>query len=67
LHLLANENPATIQRRLAVAAKTLGITLSMKRSGEDIYFWIEPQEEAKPRLKAQAAEEASNRPKPWPS
>jgi hypothetical protein len=49
LELSADERPATIQRRLTVAAQTLGIPLTMKRSGEDVYFWIEPQEEAKPR------------------
>jgi hypothetical protein len=32
---------ATIGRRLAVAAKALGITLVIKRSGEDVYFWRE--------------------------
>jgi hypothetical protein len=49
LHPVENEKPATIRRRLAVAAQALGTTLRIKRSGEDIYFWREDKEEAEPR------------------
>jgi hypothetical protein len=42
LHLVENENPATIRKRLVLAAQALDITLAIKRSGQDIYFWIEP-------------------------
>jgi hypothetical protein len=35
LHPVENEKPATIRRRLAVAAKALGTNLTIKRSGED--------------------------------
>jgi hypothetical protein len=35
------ENPLTIRRRLAGAAQTLGISLVIKRSGQDVYFWRE--------------------------
>jgi hypothetical protein len=49
LHPEEDENPATIRRRLTVAAKTLGIDLIIKRSGQDIYFWTAALEEAKPR------------------
>jgi hypothetical protein len=35
----AEETPATIRRRLGVAAKTLGIPLIIRRSGNDLYFW----------------------------
>jgi hypothetical protein len=42
LRLLENENPTTIRKRLVLAAQALGITLGIKRSGQDIYFWIEP-------------------------
>jgi hypothetical protein len=49
LHLLEDENPLTIRRRLVVAAQTLGITLVIKRSGADIYFWSEEAAEEQPR------------------
>jgi hypothetical protein len=49
LHPLADEKLTTIRRRLVVAAQTLGITLVIKRSGDDLYFWSEPSGEAQPR------------------
>jgi hypothetical protein len=42
LHLVENENPATIRKRLVLAAQAVDITLVIRRSGQDIYFWIEP-------------------------
>jgi hypothetical protein len=51
LHILEQEKPATIRRRLLVAAKALGIPLTIKRSGQNVYFWIEGWGEAKPRGK----------------
>jgi len=42
LHLRKNENPTTIRKRLVLAAQALGINLVIKRSGPDLYFWIEP-------------------------
>jgi dipeptidyl aminopeptidase/acylaminoacyl peptidase len=39
------ENPATIRRRLAAAAKALGTNLIIKRSGMDVYFWAAPSKE----------------------
>jgi hypothetical protein len=42
LRLLEQENPTTIRKRLVVAAQAVGIPLVIKRSGQDIYFWIEP-------------------------
>jgi hypothetical protein len=47
----AEETPATIRRRLGVAAKTLGIPLIIKRSGNDIYFWREDGGDEQPRTK----------------
>jgi hypothetical protein len=44
------ENPLTIRRRLATAAQRLGIHLTVKRSGQDVYFWREDWEE-QPRTK----------------
>jgi hypothetical protein len=51
LHVLEQENPLTIRRRLVGAAKALGITLTIKRSGQDIYFWREDGGEEQPRRK----------------
>jgi hypothetical protein len=41
LTLGEEEKHTTIGRRLGVAAKTLGIPLTIKRSGTDLYFWRE--------------------------
>jgi hypothetical protein len=49
LHQKEDEKLTTIRRRLVVAAQTLGITLVIKRSGADIYFWKEEPAEAQPR------------------
>jgi hypothetical protein len=49
LHPKEDEKLTTIRHRLVVAAQTLGITLVIKRSGEDIYFWSEGRGEAQPR------------------
>jgi hypothetical protein len=49
LHLLEGEKPATMRRRLAVAAQTLGTKLVIKRAGDDVYFWSEPSAEEQPQ------------------
>src|SRR5918996_4960025 len=51
LHVSEQEKPLTIRRRLTVTAQMLGITLTIKRSEEDIYFWSEAEavEQSKPR------------------
>jgi hypothetical protein len=49
LHPKEDEKSTTIRRRLVVTAKTLGITLVIKRSGEDIYFWSGGRAAAQPR------------------
>jgi hypothetical protein len=54
LRLLEHENPTTIRKRLGLAAEALGIPLGIRRSGQDLYFWIE--QPGKP-----AAEEKSQR------
>jgi hypothetical protein len=57
------ETPATIRRRLGVAAKTLGIPLIIKRSGNDVYFWREngggEQPQRKRRYTRRAREETT--------
>jgi len=35
------ENPLTVRRRLVSAATALAISLTIKRSGNDLYFWWE--------------------------
>jgi hypothetical protein len=49
LHLLKNEKPATIRRRLAAATHALDTPLVIKRSGADVYFWTESATEEQPR------------------
>jgi hypothetical protein len=46
-----SENPMTIRRRLAAAAKAMHITLIIKRSGNDVYFWREDGGDQQPRTK----------------
>jgi hypothetical protein len=45
------EKHTTIRRRLGVAAQTLGISLIIKRSGGNVYFWREDGEMEQPRTK----------------
>jgi hypothetical protein len=45
------ETSTTIRRRLGAAAKTLGIPLIIKRSGNDVYFWRENGGEEQPSIK----------------
>jgi hypothetical protein len=46
-----NENPLTLRRRLVTASQALDTKLVIKRSGTDVYFWIEPEaeEQSKPK------------------
>jgi hypothetical protein len=49
LHVLEQENPLTIRRRLVTAAKAMNIPLTIKRSGNELYFWREDGEAEQPR------------------
>jgi hypothetical protein len=51
LRIGEDENPLTIRRRIAVAAQTLSIPLTIKRSGRDVYFWREDKGDEQPRSK----------------
>jgi hypothetical protein len=51
LRIGESENPLTIRRRLAVAAKAMNTPLIIKRSGNAVYFWREDTEEEQPRTK----------------
>jgi hypothetical protein len=61
LHLLEQENPTTIRKRLAIAAQAVGIPLIIKRSGQDIYFWIE--QPSKPAGEEQPKRRRGRRPR----
>jgi hypothetical protein len=43
------EKHTAIRRRLVSAAKALGVTIIIKRSGNDLYFWPEAGEAEQPR------------------
>jgi hypothetical protein len=51
LHVLEGENPLTIRRRLVTAAKAMNIPLTIKRSGNELYFWREDGREEQVRSK----------------
>jgi hypothetical protein len=51
LRVAEGENPMTIRRRLVAAAQAMHITLIIKRSGNDIYFWREAREDEQLRTK----------------
>jgi hypothetical protein len=44
-----SENPMAMRRRLAAAAKAMHISLTIKRSGNDVYFWRENGGDEQPR------------------
>jgi len=43
------ESVATVRRRLGVAAKLSGKDITIKRQGNEVYFWVQPY----PRLRRQ--------------
>ena len=70
LHVSEQERHPTIRRRLTVTAQMLGITLTIKRSGEDIYFWKEGEAAAQPRrrpTRRRRAQAATTAPEQSPS
>ena len=44
-----DEKITTVRRRLGDAARLAGKNLVIKRTGEDLYFWVEPTGEERPR------------------
>jgi hypothetical protein len=44
-----DEKHSTVRRHLTTAAKAMNITLTLKRSGNDLYFWREDGEAEQPR------------------
>jgi hypothetical protein len=51
LQAASDEKVTTIRRRLATTARLLGKELTIKRTGDELYFWIKTpeEEEAPPR------------------
>ena len=56
-----SENPLTIRRRLVSAAKAMAIPLTIKRSGNDLYFWREDGGEEQVRTKRRYSRRAIGR------
>ena len=51
LRIGAEEKHFTVRRRLITAATAMHIALTVKRSGNDLYFWREDGEAEQPRMK----------------
>ena len=49
LQATEDEKVTTVRRRLTVAADALGKKLTVKRMGDELYFWVESSQEEKPR------------------
>ena len=49
LQTTEDEKVTTVQRRLTVAATALGTRLTIKRMVDELYFWVEPTQEERPR------------------
>ncbi len=50
LQVTEDEKVFTVRRRLTIAATALGTRLTVKRLGNELYFWVETaQEEKRPR------------------
>ena len=48
LQAIEDEKITTLRRRLGDAARLARINLVIKRTGEEIYFWVEPSEQERP-------------------
>ncbi len=49
LQATEDEKVTTVRRRLTVAADVLGKKLTVKRMGDELYFWVESSQDEKPR------------------
>lgn len=45
LHTASDEKVTTIRRRLVTTARLLGKELIIKRTGDELYFWVKTPEE----------------------
>ncbi len=48
IQAIEHEKITAVRRRLGDAARLASINLVIKRTGEEIYFWVEPSEQEKP-------------------
>ena len=48
LRAVGDEKITTVRRRLGQASQALGTNLVIKRSGEEVYFWVESLEGQRP-------------------
>ena len=55
LQVNPDETTGTIRRRLNYAAKLAGKSLTIKRVGDELYFWVRAPQEAKPRRRRRRA------------
>ena len=51
-----SESVATVRRRLGVAAKLSGKDITIKRQGNEVYFWVE--QEPRPRRQLRRSQSA---------
>lgn len=49
LQVNPDERIGTVRRRLNYAAKLAGKSLTIKRAGDELYFWVQPSQETRPR------------------
>ncbi len=49
LQATEDESATAIRRRLGAAAKSSGREVTIKRVGDDIYFWTKPRGRGRPR------------------
>ncbi len=49
LEATGDEKVSAVRRRLTIAANLLGKELTIKRMGDELYFWVEPDQEERPR------------------
>ncbi|MCH8744736.1 MAG: hypothetical protein IIB31_03695 [Chloroflexi bacterium] len=54
LNMGEGEKVTTIRRRLITTARLMGKELVVKRSGDELYFWVKASEEGKKRRRRRA-------------
>ena len=47
----AGETTATVRRRIGAAARAAGTNLTIRRAGDEVYFWTERRRSANGRLR----------------
>ncbi len=60
LQTTEDEKVFTVQRRLTVAASALGKKLTIKRLGDELYFWVETSQEERPRRRGRGSSTPEN-------